>query len=71
MEPATFTRHFNALLREAHLRPIRFHDLRHSTATLLLEQGIELVVIKELLGHAHIGGQTPYERLRQKTTTQA
>lgn len=31
------------------------HDLRHSTATLLLEQGVELVVINEFLGHAHIG----------------
>ncbi|WP_411292764.1 tyrosine-type recombinase/integrase [Streptomyces sp. SDr-06] len=55
MEPATLTRHFNANLRRAHLRQIRFHDLRHSTATNLLEQGVELVVIEELPGHAHIG----------------
>ncbi|WP_406094720.1 tyrosine-type recombinase/integrase [Kitasatospora purpeofusca] len=55
IEPATLTRHFKALLCRAGLRQIRFHDLRHSTATLLLEQGVELVVIKEILGHAHIG----------------
>ncbi|MGA6160010.1 tyrosine-type recombinase/integrase [Stenotrophomonas sp. NPDC087984] len=55
MEGATLTRHFNTLLRQARLRRIRFHDLRHSADALLLEQGVELVVIKELLGHAHIG----------------
>ncbi|MFD9422340.1 MULTISPECIES: site-specific integrase [unclassified Streptomyces] len=55
IDPANLNRSFRALLDQAGLRRIRFHDLRHSTATLLLEQGVELVVIKELLGHAHIG----------------
>ncbi|MGW5248822.1 tyrosine-type recombinase/integrase [Streptomyces sp. NPDC004129] len=72
IEPATLTRHFNALLREGRLRPIRFHDLRHSTATLLLEQGVELVVIKELLGHAHIGvTATVYAHVRLRLQRQA
>ncbi|MYZ36697.1 tyrosine-type recombinase/integrase, partial [Streptomyces sp. SID4917] len=55
IDPTTLTRTFTTLLRKADIRRIRFHDLRHSTATLLLEQGVELVVIKEPLGHAHIG----------------
>ncbi|KJY38812.1 site-specific integrase [Streptomyces sp. NRRL S-495] len=55
VEPSTLNRRFATLLHQAGLRRIRFHDLRHTTATLLLDQGIELVVIKELLGHAHIG----------------
>ncbi len=72
IEPATLTKQFNALLRNAHLRPIRFHDLRHSTATLLLEQGVELVVIKELRGHAHIGvTATVYAHVRLRLQRQA
>ncbi len=67
LDPANLTRRFRSFLERAGLRRIRFHDLRHSTATLLLEQGVDLVVIKELLGHAHIGvtaGVYAHVRLR-------
>ncbi|MFE9251500.1 tyrosine-type recombinase/integrase [Streptomyces sp. NPDC007088] len=67
LDPANLTRRFRTFLDGAGLRRIRFHDLRHSTATLLLEQGVDLVVIKELLGHAHIGvtaGVYAHVRLR-------
>ncbi|WP_369242626.1 tyrosine-type recombinase/integrase [Streptomyces sp. R21] len=53
--PANLTRTFNTLLRKAGLRRSRFRDLRHSAASRLLEQDIDLVAIKELLGHAQIG----------------
>lgn len=71
-DPSTLTRHFTTLCRVARLRRIRFHDLRHTAATLLLEQGAELVVIKELLGHAHIGViATVYAHVRLRLQRQA
>ncbi|MFG1876376.1 site-specific integrase [Sphaerisporangium sp. NPDC049003] len=54
INPANVNRDFKALLQRAGLRTIRFHDLRHSCASLLLDQGVDLIVIKEILGHAHI-----------------
>ncbi|NJQ04889.1 tyrosine-type recombinase/integrase [Streptomyces lonarensis] len=55
IDPTDLTLTPTAFLRKAGLRRIRSHDLHQSTATLLLEQGVELVIIKEPFGHAHIG----------------
>ncbi|MCM2512995.1 tyrosine-type recombinase/integrase [Streptomyces griseoincarnatus] len=72
MDPTNLTRTFLTFLRKAGLRRIRLHDLRHSTATLLLEQGVELVVIKELLEHAHIGvTATVYAHVRLRLQREA
>ncbi len=42
------------LLEKAGLPDIRFHDLRHSTATLLLSKGVHPKVVQEILGHSEI-----------------
>jgi integrase len=41
-------------LKKAGLPVIRFHDLRHSAATLLLSLGIHAKVVQEMLGHTQI-----------------
>lgn len=43
------------LLEDAGLPDIRFHDLRHSAATLLLSLGIHAKIVQEILGHSNIG----------------
>ena len=48
-------RSFKPLLEKAELPAIRFHDLRHSAATLLLSQGVHPKVVQERLGHARSG----------------
>jgi len=41
-------------LKKAGLPDMRFHDLRHSAATLMLAMGIKLSVVRDILGHASI-----------------
>jgi len=55
LNPRYLVKLFSRLLTEAGLPHIRFHDLRHSAATLLLSMGVEMKVIREILGHSNIG----------------
>lgn len=53
IKPDFITKHFKRLLKNNNLRIIRFHDLRHSCASLLLARGIQLKEIQEWLGHSN------------------
>jgi integrase len=48
------SRRFKGLLESAGLPAIRFHDLRHTCATLLLSKNVNPKVVSEMLGHATI-----------------
>jgi integrase len=54
MHGADVTRRLQALLAAADLPRMRFHDLRHGAATLLLAQGVHPRVVMETLGHSTI-----------------
>ena len=53
--PRSVTANFSKLLEQNGLRHIRFHDLRHSCASLLLANDVPLKQIQEWLGHSDIG----------------
>ena len=54
MRPDTLTRTFQKVLRNNGLPHMRFHDLRHSTASILFDRGWSLEDVKQWLGHADI-----------------
>jgi integrase len=54
MDASVLWRNFKRLLVKAELPSIRFHDLRHSAASLLLNEGVPMKVISELLGRSSI-----------------
>ncbi len=54
LEPRRLLYYFKKLLKEAGLRNMRFHNLRHTFATRCLECGIELKIVSKILGHSTI-----------------
>lgn len=59
----TIKKVFNSVMKEAEIVDIRVHDLRHSYASFLIEQGVTLPVIGRLLGHSQIATTSRYAHL--------
>lgn len=53
-DPAEDWREWKSLLTAAGVRDSRVHDTRHTAATLLLAQGVDIRVVQEILGHSSI-----------------
>ena len=52
LSPRNVLREFGKLVDRAGIPKIRFHDLRHTHATILLNEGVPISVVSERLGHS-------------------
>jgi site-specific recombinase XerD len=60
MDPHDDWEDWRALLTEAGVREARVHDARHTAATLLLEQGVDIRVVQQILGHSQLSQTRRY-----------
>jgi integrase len=54
LKPGYVSSHFRQIITELGLKVIRFHDLRHSCASVLYNNGVDMKAIQEWLGHSNI-----------------
>lgn len=55
LDPHSYFRTYQKLLKEeAKMSGFRFHDLRHTFATLMIKKGVDVKIVSEMLGHASI-----------------
>jgi integrase len=61
------------MMQKTQLPNIRFHDLRHTAATIMIEQGIDIKTGQQLLGHSNVRTTLLYlhvtEKMRQEIVT--
>jgi site-specific recombinase XerD len=71
LDPRDDWEDWRALLTAAGVRETRVHDARHTAATLLLEQGIDIRVVQQILGHSQLSQTQRYSHVTAKLTRHA
>ena len=62
---------FNTACRRAKIKDFRFHDLRHTFASHLVMAGVDIMMVKDLLGHKTLAMTLRYAHLAQSHKTKA
>jgi integrase len=71
IDGSALRRRFKAARDAAGLRPLRWHDLRHSFGSQLVASGLDLVTVQSAMGHSHISTTSRYLHARPATETAA
>ena len=54
IEPRTMQNRFKSVLKKCGIRNVNFHLLRHTYATVCIENGFDAKTVSELLGHSNV-----------------
>ncbi len=54
LNPRQMMDHFHKFLQTCGVSDVRFHDLRHTAATMMLESGISIKIVQDILGHSNL-----------------
>ena len=71
LDPSALRRRFKRARDRAGLRPLRWHDLRHSFGSRLAAAGIDLPTIQSAMGHSHIQTTAVYLHARPQAADAA
>lgn len=70
-EPRDDWAQWKELCKKAGVREARLHDARHTAATLLLEQGVDIRVVQEILGHSTLAVTKKYTHVTHRLARDA
>ena len=61
-----YSKRFKAIARACKNEDVHLHNLRHTAGTAMLESGISIEIVQEMLGHTDISTTRIYARIRQE-----